>query len=304
MIAFNFNIKFDAESTLDDGKYNRRLETICVTPMSEGVAQTSWDVNSDWLDMSGRKARYLAQNEFSLSTETGSRWALEIKDVLTLQWSIGNPVIQYRAGPQYTPQRLQFWVCHTLLPLKFSLEKRYEMLHVGAVEVDGRPICFSAESFGGKSVLTDYFIKQGHGLYADDSLAVYPHDGTFNTVASYPFHRPYREPEVLGEAADNVPQGAAPVHAIYVLEKAPANAPITLTELKGVDKYKAFHFSGFIDLSFFKAHHFKMRSTLAELIPAYTATIPWNLDRLPAVYSAIIEHCGIEDSASYEYHSC
>ncbi len=290
MIAFNFNIFFPCEPSLQDNDYNPVLETVRVLPAGEDIRQSQLEFSSGWQDMSGRKARYRAKNEFSLSTGTGCLWALDIEDVVMLYWSIDSHVLQYHPKAQFTPERLRFWVCHTVLPLKFALEKRYEMLHVGAVEVAGRPIFFAAESFGGKSTLTDYFIQQGHALYSDDSLAIFQREGVFFAVASYPFHRPYREPEVLGYAVDNIAQQPKPLYAGYVLEKAAANAMITIDQLQGVEKFKAFHFSGFIDLNFFKAQHFLLRSALAQAIPVYKVTLPWELARLPEMYHKIVKH--------------
>jgi len=290
MIAFNFNIIFTAEPALEDDRYNPELETIRVSPVTDTIQQPQLEVSSDWMDMSGRKAKYHAECEFSLATKSGCKWALEIKDVVTLFWTIGSHSIYYQPEQDFTPDRLRFWVCHTLLPLKFALEKHYEMLHVGAVEVAGHPIFFSAESFGGKSTLTDYFIQQGHTLYSDDSLAIFSQDDQFYAVASYPFHRPYREPEVLGYPVDNVAQQPKPVYAGYILEKAEADARIRIEELSGVEKFKAFHFSGFIDLTFFKAHHFQIRTALAKAIPIYKITIPWDLARLGEVYNKIVAH--------------
>lgn len=290
MIAFNFNIMFSAEPSLDDGQYNPELTTIHIEPIEQTVPHTQLEVSSEWMDMSGRKAMYRAQYEFSLATNTGSHWSLEIKDVVTLFWTIDDHTIHYQPHQDFSPDRLRFWVCHTLLPLKFSLEQRYEMLHVGAVEVAGAPIFFSAESFGGKSTLTDYFIQQGHALYSDDSLAIFPKDGQFYAVASYPFHRPYREPEVLGYPVDNIGHQPKPIRAGYVLERAAADAIVAIEALEGVEKFKACHFSGLIDLSFFKAEHFQVRTALAKEIPMYKVTVPWDLVRLDEVYNKIIAH--------------
>ncbi|WP_428356409.1 hypothetical protein [Methyloprofundus sp.] len=290
MIAFNFNIIFPSEPLLRDDVYNPALETIVIEQIDENTQPAAFPERSGWMDMSARKGRYFAQSKFALATGAGSQWALEIAQVLTLYWSIGSHTLHYQPEAQFTPERLRFWVCHTLLPLKFALEKRYEMLHVGAVEVAGRPIFFSAESFGGKSTLTDYFIQQGHALYSDDSLAIFQQHDTFYTVASYPFHRPYREPEVLGYPVENVARQSKPIYAGYVLEAVAADAVVSITTLEGIEKFKAFHFSGFIDLGFFKAHHFQLRAELAKAIPVYKVTIPWQIERLGEVYAKIVAH--------------
>lgn len=292
MIAFNFNIAFIDEPSLQDNEYNPQLKTIKIVPAVESTLQSQLKVSSEWATMSGRKVIYRAKTDFSLSTKTGSLWALEIKDVATLFWSIDKLTIHYQPQAQFSPDRLRFWICHTVLPLKFSLEKYYEMLHVGSVEVAGRPIFFSAQSFGGKSTLTDYFIQQGHALYSDDSLAIHTQDNKFYAIASYPFHRPYRELEVLGYAVKNIARQVKPLHAGYILKKAAADAMITIEELKGVEKYKAFHFSSFIELEFFKDQHFLSRSALAGAVSMYKITVPWDLERLPEVYNKIVTHNG------------
>jgi len=79
MIAFNFNIVFPDEPYLQDDKYNPALETIRVLAANKSILQTPLNTTSDWMDMSGRKAKYRAQRDFSKSTETGSPWALEIE---------------------------------------------------------------------------------------------------------------------------------------------------------------------------------------------------------------------------------
>ena len=57
---------------------------------------------------------------------------------------------------------LEYWCFHIVLPIFFTIEETFDFLHAGAVEVEGKLILFVAESFGGKSTMTDFFMKQGH----------------------------------------------------------------------------------------------------------------------------------------------
>ena len=218
---------------------------------------------------------------------------LEIQTIGLFTWRNGVRQIEYTPYESFSPQRLQFWVLHTLLPIIFSLDHSFEILHVGCVEVEGRPFAFSADSFGGKSTLTDYFIRQGHVLLSDDSLGIQKHEGAYLAVPSYPFHRPYREPEVLGYRAERVCDRPKPLHGIYRLEKSVADASITITELKGIEKYKAFHYSNLVDFDFLKRQRFEVFTDMAKTVPVYDVTVPWDLERLPEVYKEIVAHSGL-----------
>jgi len=250
---------------------------------------SSFPQKSPYVPMSGREAAYGAESEFSLC-QKGCRWGIDIKDIMSLTWVCGEHTISYRPHALFTAELLQFWILHTVLPVVLTLEDRYTFLHVGAVEVKGSPIIFSAESFGGKSTMTDYFINQGHAMLCDDSLGTYSENGKVMAVASYPFHRPYRETEALGYKAENVMKGAKAVKAVYLLDKAAPDADIDIVEVKGIEKYKAFHYSAFVDFNFRKSKHFRFMSEIVKELPVYKVTVPWDMDRLGEVYDAIVNH--------------
>jgi len=291
MIAFNFNIHFQDESLLDDGIYESNKKNIYITRSDDTDIFNALAIKSEYLPMSNREASYGAQRAHG-ECKAGCRWGVDVKGVMSVVWRCGEHTIEYLPQKEYTPELLQFWVLHTILPMMFSLDETYTILHVGAVEVKGKPVLFSAESFGGKSTMTDYFLKQDHTLLSDDTLGVYEEQGSFMAVASYPFHRPYREAESLGYKVTNVMQEPKPLKAVYLLEKSEANAEVVIEEVKGMDKYRAFHFSTFINFDFLKEQRFKTLSKMANNIPVYKVTVPWDLERLPEVYTHIVEHAG------------
>jgi len=92
-------------------------------------------------------------------------------------------------------------------------------------------------------------------MLCDDSLGVYRKNGRGMVVASYPFHRPYRETEVLGQKVKNVMKGAKSVRAVYLLDKSEPDTEIEISEINGIEKYKAFHHSAFINFNFRKIYH-------------------------------------------------
>jgi hypothetical protein len=228
------------------------------------------------MDMSGQKAHYSAEREFS-GCLTGCRWGLEVKDVAAFSWVNGEGLIEYQPLINCSPDRLRFWVLHTLLPIIFTLQQDFEFLHAGAVEINGKPVLFSAESFGGKSTLTDYFIGQGHKLLADDSLGIYQQDGGFYAVPSYPFQRPYRQLEVLGKPVSHMATLPKQVYSIYSLEKVGSDAEVHIRELVGVEKFKAFHFASFINFDFFRQRRFDFFADMAKVTPPFAVTVPWSM---------------------------
>ncbi|BAF73022.1 hypothetical protein [Sulfurovum sp. NBC37-1] len=216
-------------------------------------------------------------------------WGLEVENVLSLVWESEHRRILYGKGKAFTPKLLQFWIYHTFFPIVLELERSYKMLHVGAVEIGGGPVFFSAPSFGGKSILTDYFIRQGHTLYADDTLPVREENGKYIAYPSFPYHRPYRQPETLGHRAENFARKPAPIKALFELEPAEPDAPVEITVPKGIGRFKAFLYSSFLKFTFMKKERFNFFTQMAMQVPVYRVLVPWDKERLPEVYEAIVK---------------
>lgn len=281
-----------------DFKDEKTLQTLLrkhirgVIPVMEDTLleiEQLFSFRSEWVPLSGQEGRYASSLPFSKDNCDVS-WALEIKDVLTLMWSKESETIFYTKGTGYTPERLRFWIYHTFAPMMFVLRGIYDILHVGSVEIEGRPVLFSAPSFGGKSTMTDYFIQQGHVMLSDDAVGIERADEKYWAVASYPYHRPYREAETLGERVKYFSEQTKPVHAVYVLEKSDPYASVEISEIKGIEKFKAFHYSSFIKFDFMKQQHFDFFMQMSRNIPVYKVIIPWDMNRLDEVYQMIVKH--------------
>ncbi len=272
---------------------NDSLETIKIEENLTCIENLELTKKSNLISMSGQEVHYISARDFN-SADRGFSWGAEIVNVLTLAWNAKEKKIYYRKGKQYAPERLRFWVLHTFLPLVLELERTYRILHVGSVEVEGKPILFSAFSFGGKSTLTDYFLKQGHTLLSDDSLGIEKREDGYYAIPSYPFHRPFRQLETLGYYTENFSTTSKPVHAVYRLEKAAPDADVSISELKGIEKFKAFHYSAFVDFDFMKQERFVFFTQMAKAVPVYQVQIPWDKARLPEVYEQIVKHSRFE----------
>ena len=158
------------------------------------------------------------------------------------------------------------------------------------MEIDEKAVFLSAASFGGKSTLTDYFIRRGHVLFSDDRVGTYEEEGKIMVVASYPYHRPYRKMEDLGYAVEHFASEPKPLQGVYELVRSEADAPVVIIELLGIEKFKALRYSSDINFSSLKQERFAYLSRVAELVPVYQITVPWDLQRLHEVHDAIVQH--------------
>ncbi|ADV46006.1 hypothetical protein [Nitratifractor salsuginis] len=264
---------------------NDRLNTIEVREID---TYQGFERRSSLLYLSGRGCYYLS-NTSPEKIERDHDWGLEIVNVLTLVWDGKSRRILYAKGRDFTPRLLQFWIYHTFFPIALELERNYTMLHVGAVEIDGGVVFFSAPSFGGKSTLTDYFIGRGHTLFADDTLPIKQENGEFIVYPSFPYHRPYRQPETLGRRVENFAGEPALLKALFELRQCEPNDSIDVRPLEGIEKFRAFYQSVFVSFSFMKKERFEFFAKMAMKTPAYRVSIPWDKERLPEVYNAIVK---------------
>lgn len=160
----------------------------------------------------------------------------------------------------------------------------------GAVEIEGKSVLFTAESFGGKSTMTDFFMKKDHTLLSDDKVGTFEKEGTFYAVPSHPNHRPHRGVEDLGFHVNNMADKPSKIHAIYTLEKAPHNSKVRIVELRGIEKFKSLKYASELNINFQKAKRFKYLMKMTNTVSVYKITVPWDLERPDEVYKAITSH--------------
>lgn len=237
----------------------------------------------------GRKV-YLYSDRVFDGSEARQPWCYEVKDVVRFYWLGGERTIYYELGEKGDANLLGFWFIHLLLPLFMTLENMYDFLHAGAVEVEGKPIFFIAPSMGGKSTMTDYFIKQGHRLISDDKVPTFIDDGKFMAVGSHPYHRPYRKFEELGYRVENFTAHFRPIHAFYELEGVKGDADITIEEIKGFAKFDALLPNYLYMFSHLKPKRLKYLSSMLNSIKVFHVQVPWDMERLDEVHDMICSH--------------
>lgn len=285
MIAFQRNFIFVDETNISQQR-DDSLSTIVVQHRDFALSDF-FQLRTPWVEMSGRNVRYYTKEPFE-KTQHIVDWAFEVEDVVVLWWCEESEIIYYKRRVHFTVERLLFWVLHTFFPLVLELSHRYHILHTAAVALGDGVILFSAFSGGGKSTLLNYFLQQGHSVYGDDTVAIKKQKNRYHVVASYPFHRPFREIEVLGDSVKNFARTIRPLAKMYLLERVDKNAKVCIVPLHGVEKFKAVYQSAFVTFSFLQQQRYRFSVEMVKHIQVYKISIPWDKNRLEEVYQAIL----------------
>jgi len=289
MIAYNHYIKFIPELKNDKKMEGSFSDVVTVRECAYSDMDEKLQYDLTFFNNQGRDLVLSTDREFS-RTRTGQLWAFEVKDIVTFFWYSGALKIEYISGDNFTEELLEYWCLHIVLPLFFTVEETYDFLHAGAVVVDEKPILFIAESFGGKSTMTDFFMKQGHTMISDDKVATYEKNNQIFAVPSHSHHRPYRKMEDMGYFVEDFALVSKPIHVVYELKKAKEDSVIVISELKGIEKFKSLRYASETNLYFQKAKRFEYLMKMAKLIYVFKVVVPWDIMRLTEVYETIVKH--------------
>jgi len=236
----------------------------------------------------GRNVYLYSDRELD-GSEPGQPWCYEVKGVVRFYWTGGQRTIYYELD-EGSPALLGFWFIHLVLPLFYTLEDMYDFLHAGAVAINGKPILLIAPTMGGKSTLTNYFIRQGHALVSDDKVATFVDHNRFMVVGSHPYHRPYRKFEELGYRVEKFAADATPIHCIYSLEKKDEDAEIAIEEIKGFEKFDTLMPNYLYMFSYLRPRRLRYLSALLNEIRVFRLQLPWDKTLLPEVHAVICNH--------------
>lgn len=289
MIAYNHYIKFIPKLKNDKKVKGTYSDVIDIKESNYFELDETLIYELTFHNSQGRDLMLYTDREFA-RTVNAQVWAFDVKNVVTFFWHSGTFVLEYIAHKDFTPELLEYWCLHIVLPIFFTVEETFDFFHAGAVEVMNKPVLFVAESFGGKSTMTDFFMKEGHTVISDDKVATYEKEGQLFAVPSHPHHRPYRKMEDLGIYIENFATQAKPIQAVYELEKAEADAKITITELTGIEKFITLRQASEFNLSFQKMKRFEFLMKIAKKVPVFKVKVPWDLDRMGEVHRSVVQH--------------
>ncbi len=287
MIAYNHYI--ECASFSEKESLNQALPIITIEEKGFSELKKRLNYSLLFLNNQGRKIMLHGEHDFE-STQKGWLWAFEVKGVVTFYWYSDMMKIFYIPHASFTEKLLKYWALHIVLPVYFTIEERYDFLHAGAVEAKGKTILFTADSFGGKSTMTEFFMKKGHTMISDDKVGMYEKDGCFYAIPSHPHHRPYRKMEDLGYAVENFASHPCSVDAVYLLEKADAKSAVLIDAVSGIEKFIALRRNSEVNLFFLKPKRLAFLAAFARSVPLFRVSVPWDLQRLDEVYAAIAEH--------------
>ncbi len=289
MIAYNHYIKFVPE--LENNKNVEGSFSDVITVQESSHVELDEELLYQLLfpKSQGRDLTLFSNREFN-NSDKGKLWVFKVDSVVTFFWYSGTMKLEYIRYNNFTETLLRYWTLHVVLPTFFIIEGIYDFLHAGAVEVDEKPILFIAPSMGGKSTMTDYFMKQGHTMISDDKVATFQKDGKFYAVPSYSCHRPYRNMEDLGFFVDNFAHAPKIMHAIYALEGVERNKEVTIRQLSGIEKFKSLRNAKEMNLFFHESIQFDYLAKIAPKVLVFRVMVPWDLERLHEVYDMICTH--------------
>ena len=157
MLAYNHTINF--ASTYPEHFLQNTL--YFVQSMQENI--NKFPIKIEFNNNQEREITLYSDQELSNSIEN-KKWVFVVTNVLHFYWKDSTPVIHYTLLTYGTQELLEYWMLHTLLPIYFSLQNKYYFFHAGAINVNNSAIALLAESYGGKSTLTDYFLNKKANL--------------------------------------------------------------------------------------------------------------------------------------------
>jgi len=238
----------------------------------------------------GRNVYLYSDREFLSSSKEGQPWCYEVEGVCRFFWKGKENSIYYDFIGEENTSLLSFWFIHLMLPFFFAIEEKYEMFHGGSVMVDGCAIMFCAPSMGGKSTMTDYFLKQGHPLISDDKIPLWIEQEHFMLTGSHPYHRPYRKFEELGYLVSSFVNSAVSLQAMYILERSEASSSVIIEEVRGFNKFQEILPHYLFPFPFQQKKRMVYLAKLVDNIRVFKVFRPWDIDRIDEVYSAIKAH--------------
>ena len=221
----------------------------------------------------------------------GQPYCYEAENVARFYWRHGERSVYYERLAEGDADRFAFWFIHLFQPLYMTFEELSISFHSGAVEVDGDAIAFIAPSMGGKSTMTDVFLRQGHSLITDDILPVRREGDRVTCAPSFPYHRPFRAPETLGYPTDNYRTDFRRLKALYILEKGDPESRTVIEALHGFRKFEALKELGLVyTFRFMTLTHNRLLGELLNRVNAFRVTRPWDISRIDEVYREIRKH--------------
>lgn len=217
-------------------------------------------------------------------------WRLNIEKLFTFNWCNISNTITIEYNEILDLQKLSFWLLHTVIPIYLTLKQSSLLLHASVVEVGNKAISFIAPSFGGKSTLADFFVKQKHLLLSDDKVRLELRKNNFFVFPSYPYRRPYREFEKLGNYTEYFSHKPLPLGNIYLLNYVDPQDDCHIESIVGLHKFEVLKNAYLYEPVSVSKIEMECLLQLVHHSTVYQVNIPKDITRLSLVYQMIIDH--------------
>jgi hypothetical protein len=239
---------------------------------------------------------YLAQARNINIYADGQELCLQVEDFIQFYFDWKRQVISCFMTQYAGKLLIYYWILQQALPIYLLLSNRVELLHAGAVVMDGSVVGFLAESGTGKSTLVEHFLSHGHSFCTDEHL-VLPRGGKGMVAPSIPYYRPNRNVEDLGVRVSEFSSVQRPLRALYLLRAAPPDDAVRTCALQGSAAASVLFGHSLYNLANQKLpayrpvlrKRFEELSQLSAEVPIKILHVPRSLARLPEVYGCICE---------------
>jgi len=275
---------------------------------------------------------FVRRGEIDAATDADSvvMWAkaddvcLRYKDVAAFRITGGNRII-YDPHPSADERAVRLLLTGGALAVLLH-QRGFLVLHASGVAIDGRATAFVGEKGEGKSTLAAALHARGHGLLADDVVAVDPHARPaplaypgFPQLKLWPeavaglggepdaLPRVYPGFEKRGRRADErFPADPLPLDRVYVLESGERNAIETLSpQQRFIELTRHSYLLSLLGRTGETAAHFYQAADVAARVPVLRLLRRRALDDLSSIAQRVEEnmrsdtpHAGAERSAA------
>jgi len=242
-------------------------------------------------EIHGRITQLYTNIPFSSSRTLIERyWKINIEGLFSFVWGNDseNMIIEYEN--ELDLEKLSFWLLHTIVPIYLMLKQSSLLLHASVVEVNEKVLLFVAPSFGGKSTLADFFIREGHSLLSDDKVRLEHMDENYFVYPSYPYRRPYREFEMLGKHTKYFSDRPLALGSIYFLNYVEPKDDCSIESIRGLHKFEILKNAYLYEPVSMSKIEMGYLMHLVKNSKVYQINMPKDLTRLSEVYDMILEH--------------
>lgn len=281
-----FALELDAQKTF---RYRIDLRASAFDP-----SVTPFEIAS--FELHGRSVTIRSDRPFDQSVP-GQPWSYTVKDIATFFWCGAEKNIFYTLHGNGDRDLLGFWFIHLVLPFYLTLERVYDFLHAGAVDVDGKSVLFIAPSMGGKSTMTDYFLRRGHNLISDDKVATFVENGCVMLAPSHAYHRPYRRAETLGDHTERVVRDFKATDTIISLKAVAKNDDAAIRRIAGYQKFDVLYPNYLFAFAFLKKERMQYLAGMLNKVQVFEVNVPWDRGRIGEVYNRITKELKLQAKA-------